>query len=253
MPAALAAMMVLACGCKIVIHDLNGVAGKGERVSEEEWKTILDSETVVTDEGIELWGQTNYKIKSSFNMDYSIFEEMGEVDYTVISDGENAHIIVPAVLSAVWKEAYVHVNEDKSLEIYTYDEEAANWTKETTTFENTTYNVFFLTSAYVDDALYTSILSYDDFTFDAATGVYEEKIDKTIKKTVLGVEVEYHFTGDAALSLADGKVLSMEYNVTATMTGGGDMLDGKPIPAFVQFTAGGQSVSLPDKNTKPAA
>ena len=249
--AALAAVMVLACGCKIVIHNLSGVAGKGERVSEEEWKTILDSETVVTDEGIELWGQTNYKIKSRFNMDYSIFEEMGEVDYTVISDGENAHIIVPAVLSAVWKEASVRVNEDKSLEIYTYDEEAADWTKETTTFENTRYSIFFQMDSPVEDGILMSeVLPYDSFTFDAATGVYEGKIDETIKT---GDEEEAHYTGDAALSLADGKILSMEYNITLTMTGVSDMLDGKPIPASLQFTAGGQSVSLPDKNTKPAA
>ena len=95
--AALAAMMVLACGCKIVIHDLSGVAGKGERVSEEEWKTILDRETVVTDEGIELWGQTNYKMESTGSaMDLPY---VGDIDLacTVISDGENAHVIIPTI------------------------------------------------------------------------------------------------------------------------------------------------------------
>ena len=103
-------------------------------------------------------------------------------------------------------------------------------------------------------ALYTSILSYDDFTFDAATGVYEGKIDKTIKKTVLGVEVEYHYTGTAELSFSDGKILSMEYNMTTTMTDADGILDGdESVFTFMQFTAGGQSVSLPDKNTKPAA
>ena len=252
--AALAAVMVLACGCKIVIRDLSGVAGKGERVSEEEWKTILDRETVVTDEGIEVWGQTNYKMElTESGTDLPYVGDM-ELAWTIISDGENAHVIIPTISVmgfTLLEEAYIHVNEDKSLEIYTYDEDAADWTKETTTFENTIYSMFFQVNSSVEDATLTSdFLSYDSFTFDAATGVYEGKIDETIK---MGDEEEVHYTGDAALSLADGKILSMEYNITATMIGVSDMLDGKPIPASLQFTAGGQSVSLPDKNTKPAA
>ena len=256
--AALAAVMVLACGCKIVIRDLSGVAGKGERVSEEEWKTILDRETVVTDEGIELWGQTNYKMEITESMKFSYF---GDIDLacTVISDGENAHVIMPPFSVAgilLWEEAYIHVNEDKSLEIYTYDEYAADWTKETTTLEATTYNVFFqppvANSTGEGFILMSEVLPYDSFTFDAATGVYEGKIDETIKRTVAGTEMEYHFTGEVALSFSDGKILSMEYNVTTTQTGDG-ILDGESFSSFRQFTAGGQSVSLPDKNTKPAA
>ena len=90
-------MMVLACGCKIVIHDLSDVAGKGERVSEEEWKTILDRETVVTDEGIELWGQTNYKMEiTESGTDLPYVGDM-ELAWTIISDGENAHVIMPTI------------------------------------------------------------------------------------------------------------------------------------------------------------
>ena len=82
----------------------------------------------------------------------------------------------------------------------------------------------------------------------------KEKSTKRSKKTVLGVEVEYHYTGTAELSFSDGKILSMEYNMTTTMTDADGILDGdESLSSFTQFTAGGQSVSLPDKNTKPAA
>ena len=101
-------------------------------------------------------------------------------------------------------------------------------------------------------ALYTSILSYDDFTFDAATGVYEGKIDKTIKKTVLGVEVEYHYTGTAELSFSDGKILSMEYNMTTTMTDADGILDGdESVFTFMQFTAGGRAFRCPTRTPNP--
>ena len=114
----------------------------------------------------------------------------------------------------------------------------------------------------IDVILLSEILSYDSFTFNAETGVYEGLIDETIKRTIPSLssdmeeeemEVTYHFSGEASIAFSEGKIISMEYSIDCTFDGTDSILDYESIFASVEFTAGGQTVGLPDTNSTPAA
>lgn len=252
---ALGACMTTMGSCSFVIHKPAG--GTGQEVTESEWKAALDAVTTVTDAGIEMFGQTNYKME---------VRESGlsvNLSYSVVSAGQNSR--VSAEGTVFWDgETYLHVNDDQTITSYVYDEETESWQTQTVVFEDSIYWMFFLSNfpleEGVDVILLSEILSYGSFTFNAETGVYEGLIDETIKRTFPSLssdmeeeemEVTYHFSGEASIAFSEGKIISMEYSIDCTFDGTDSILDYESMFASVEFTAGGQTVGLPDTNSTP--
>lgn len=131
---ALGACMATMGSCSFVIHKPAG--GTGQEVTESEWKAALDAVTTVTDAGIEMFGQTNYKME---------VRESGlsvNLSYSVVSAGQNSRVSAEGTI--FWDgETYLHVNDDQTITSYVYDEETESWQTQTVVFEDSIYWMFF--------------------------------------------------------------------------------------------------------------
>ena len=227
----------------------NGNGGQtdavGVQVTEAEWSALLDSVATAEEDGIYLLGQNNFKyeVKETESAD-SI-----DLAWTVVSAGNSMQIKLEGSSWSMlrYSDCYLQVNGEDSITVYTYDEEAQTWSKETMAFSTSNYLFMFLSlSSPVEGGMKMSeMMPYSDFTFDEESGTYTGTIDKTVTDEIMGYTSVTELDGTASVRFGEGNVQSMTVNFTTSVTVSGLAAASTTVTAEVLFTAGGQSVAIP--------
>lgn len=217
----------------------------GVQVTEAEWSALLDSVATAEEDGIYLLGQNNFKyeVKETESAD-SI-----DLAWTVVSAGNSMQIKLEGSSWSMlrYSDCYLQVNGEDSITVYTYDEEAQTWSKETMAFSTSNYLFMFLSlSSPVEGGMKMSeMMPYSDFTFDEESGTYTGTIDKTVTDEIMGYTSVTELDGTASVRFGEGNVQSMTVNFTTSVTVSGLAAASTTVTAEVLFTAGGQSVAIP--------
>ena len=227
----------------------NGNGGQtdavGVQVTEAEWSALLDSVATAEEDGIYLLGQNNFKyeVKETESAD-SI-----DLAWTVVSAGNSMQIKLEGSSWSMlrYSDCYLQVNGEDSITVYTYDEEAQTWSKETMAFSTSNYLFMFLSlSSPVEGGMKMSeMMPYSGFTFDEESGTYTGTIDKTVTNEIMGYTSVTELDGTASVRFGEGNVQSMTVNFTTSVTVSGLAAASTTVTAEVLFTAGGQSVTIP--------
>lgn len=218
----------------------NGSDSAGAQVTESEWNALLDSVATAEEDGIMLLGQNNFKyeVKATASS-YSI-----DLAWTVISAGDSVQVVMKGQDDTYWQ-----VNGEDSITVYTYDEEAQTWSKETMAFSTSGYpeSILGLSSTVEGGIKMSEMMPYSDFTFDEESESYTGTIDKTYK-----YEYASNYTavviidGTASVRFGDGNVQSMAVNFTTEVTVSYEgYASSTTVTIECTFTAGGQSVTIP--------
>lgn len=217
----------------------------GVQVTEAEWSALLDSVATAEEDGIYLLGQNNFKyeVKETESAD-SI-----DLAWTVVSAGNSMQIKLEGSSWSMlrYSDCYLQVNGEDSITVYTYDEEAQTWSKETMAFSTSNYLFMFLSlSSPVEGGMKMSeMMPYSDFTFDEESGTYTGTIDKTVTDEIMGYTSVTELDGTASVRFGEGNVQSMTVNFTTSVTVSGLAAASTTVTAECTFTAGGQSVTIP--------
>lgn len=218
----------------------------GVQVTEAEWNALLDSVATAEEDGIRFLGQNNFKYEvKSLTMGVA-------ANWTVVSAGDSVQVDLEG---SSWSQlgmsdSYWQVNGEDSITVYTYDEEEQTWSKETMAFSTSSYQMMFLSlSSTMEGGMKMSeVMPYSDFTFDGESGTYTGTIDKTVtKEIVAGYSTVTELDGTASVRFSDGNVQSMTVNFTTSVTVSGLAAASTTVTAECTFTAGGQSVTIPEK------
>ena len=218
----------------------------GVQVTEAEWSALLDSVATAEEDGIRFLGQNNFKyeVKMSgmgINMDWVLIS----ADDSVQLDLEGSYWSMLGMSDCYWQ-----VNGEDSITVYTYDEEAQTWSKETEVLSESMYLMFLTISAINGTSNAVTMnasdwMPYSGFTFDEESGTYTGTIDKTVTNEIMGYTSVTELDGTASVRFGEGNVQSMTVNFTTSVTVSGLAAASTTVTAECTFTVGGQSVTIP--------
>ena len=228
----------------------NGNGGQtdavGVQVTEAEWSALLDSVATAEEDGIRFLGQNNFKYEVNMSA-------MGiNMDWVLISADDSVQLDLEGSYWSMlgMSDCYLQVNGEDSITVYTYDEEAQTWSKETEVLSESMYLTFLTISAIIGTSNAVTMnasdwMPYSRFTFDEESGTYTGTIDKTVTDEIVGYTSVTELDGTASVRFGEGNVQSMTVNFTISVTVSGFAAASTTETAECTFTAGGQSVTIP--------
>ena len=220
----------------------------GVQVTEAEWSALLDSVATAEEDGIYLLGQNNFKFE------VKEYETANSIDlaWTVTSAGDSVQVDLEGSYWSLlgMSDCYWQVSGEDSITVYTYDEEAQTWSKETEVLSESMYLTFLTISAIIGTSNAVTMnasdwMPYSRFTFDEESGTYTGTIDKTVTDEIVGYTSVTELDGTASVRFGEGNVQSMTVNFTISVTVSGFAAASTTATAECTFTAGGQSVTIP--------
>ncbi len=238
----------------------------GVQVTEAEWSALLDSVATAEEDGIRFLGQNNFKYEVNMSA-------MGiNMDWVLISADDSVQLDLEGSYWSMlgMSDCYLQVNGEDSITVYTYDEEAQTWSKETEVLSESMYLMFLTISAINGTSNAVTMnasdwMPYSGFTFDEESGTYTgtidstvplsygsssdeeieaaaEDLDRAVAMTSSGSTVEYNFNfdGTASIRFGNGNVQELVIDVVISYSYMNYTVD-----CEYAFTAGGQSVAIP--------
>ena len=214
----------------------------GVQVTEAEWNALLDSVATAEEDGMRFLGQNNFKFQVTEE------GEMLSSSMTVVSSGNIVHSYAETLFIAdnetLKDEIYWQVKGEDAVTVYSYDGDAESWYNGDMAYSDleASFGQVFLTLGDLNDGLEEigfdlGLDLYGRYTFDEKTGAYERAIECTAGNG----ESSYTVGGSASIRFGDGKVLAIAVELLVTLP------SGESGTIKYDFTAGGQSVTIPEK------